>query len=309
MVGSFISSLHLSGLTSTLIFLLVACLSVIASVIYSNIRSSRLMEKRWSSVFENDQNPDIVHYDIIANPSSENQKVLSQQNFKMVGWVLTVIGAGLLFLWYLFDFPFVFGGAPVFLGICLIQSLNTISNKKRKALSVQFPEAIDLLVRGARVGVTPEENIRQVSLELPSPLSTSFKEISHQLDIGLPFEQVLQDTANKMDLREFRFLAATLTIQRKTGARYVEVLENLSQLIRSHHEQAQRRDAATSEARLASKVVAGLVGVSCGLLFLFNRDQFDFLITDPTGQNLAIYCVLSLAVGFLIMYQMLGRFQ
>ncbi len=309
MVGDFDFSFPFSGPNVTLIFLLVGCLSALVGSFYVGLKSNRRIEKRWSLIFETDQNSEAVPHDIIAKPSMDKKKNLIRKSVKKIGFVLSATGAVLLFFWFIYDLPLVFGSAFVFCGMGFNQFLNAKLNKAKISHSVQFPEAIDLMVRGARVGVTPEENIRQASLELPSPLANSFKVISHQLDIGLPFDQVLQDTANKLDLKEFRYLAATLTIQRKTGARYVDVLENLSQLIRSHHEQAQRRDAATAEARLAAKIVGGLVVVSSGLLFLFNREQFDFLMTDPTGQNLAIYCTISLAVGFFVMHQMLGRFR
>lgn len=309
MVEYFDFSFPYSNSIVILTFLLISCFSVLAGNLYLDLRSIKRIEKRCSSIFKTESNLEIVTGDIIAIPSAKKTKNLFRQGIKNLGLVLTFVGVGLLLIWYFFDLPFAYGGVFIFIGVGLNQFLYAKSGKIKKTLSVQFPEAIDLMVRGARVGVTPEENIRQASRELPPPLSTSFKAISHQLDIGLPFDQVLQEAADKLDLREFRYLAATLAIQRKTGARYVEVLENLSQLVRAHHEQAERRDAATAEARLASKIVGGLVVVSCGLLFLFNREQFDFLIKDHTGQNLAIYCVFSLSIGFLVMHQMLGRFK
>lgn len=191
----------------------------------------------------------------------------------------------------------------------ILYFLQLQSSSHRKMLTEQFPEALDLMVRGGRVGVTPEESFRQAAEKLPLPLRDVFKQLSVQIDIGLPFDHALMDMAAKLDLKEFRFLAITLSVQRRTGGRYVDVLENLSQILRDYQEQGRKTEAMTSEARLAAKIVALLVALSCGLLFFQNRDQFDFFIYDPTGNQLITYSIASIATGFFVIYQLLEAFR
>ncbi len=184
--------------------------------------------------------------------------------------------------------------------------LFSLNNARNRKLSAQFPEALDLLVRGARVGVAAEENIGLIAQELPMPLSRHFNEISEKLGIGLSFEQTLIEVSQSVGNREFRYLAATLAIQRKSGGKYADILDNLSKVLRERLEQEEKIQAATSEARLSAKIVGALVLAVCALLFILNRAQFNFLINDETGFNILLYCISSLVIGFLMMRWQIG---
>lgn len=224
---------------------------------------------------------------------------------------LTLLGFAMIcfLLWGLYGQPLFFVMVFSCLSGGILYFLQLQSSSQRKMLTEQFPEALDLMVRGGRVGVTPEESFRQAAEKLPLPLRDVFKQLSVQIDIGLPFDHALMDMAAKLDLKEFRFLAITLSVQRRTGGRYVDVLENLSQILRDYQEQGRKTEAMTSEARLAAKIVALLVALSCGLLFFQNRDQFDFFIHDPTGNQLITYSIASIAAGFFVIYQLLEAFR
>ncbi|MEH6402684.1 MAG: type II secretion system F family protein [Sneathiella sp.] len=197
------------------------------------------------------------------------------------------------------------GGGLLLTGISVLFYQSRRISKRKEMLSKQFPEALDLMVRGARVGVSAENNIREAATDLPSPIASVFMEMREQLDIGLSFDSVLSDAALKNEIREFRYLAATLSVQRRTGGAYANVLENLSAVLREHQEQNERVDAVTTEAKVSAKVVAGVGVCSCILLFFQNRAQFDFLLNDPTGQYMALYCVFSIGFGLLLIRQML----
>gem|GEM_PF-3244879 len=247
---------------------------------------------------------------------NSEQKTILKSNQTKTGWrsrirylsgsgAFVLVGALLLLLWPLNNNALYLGGGLLFAGICTYFLKRMRAAKRQKLLSIQFPEALDLMVRGARVGVSAEDNIREAAAELPSPIAGVFKEMREQLDIGLSFDNVLAGAAFKNEIREFRYLAATLSVQRRTGGAYADVLENLSAVLREHQEQSERVDAATTEAKVSAKVVAGVGVCSCTLLFFQNRAQFDFLLNDPTGQYMALYCLLSVGFGLVLIRQML----
>lgn len=217
-----------------------------------------------------------------------------------------VSGAGL----FVFASPAkmqLFGGVLILTSALGYWILTRKEKEEQDALTVQFPEAIDLMVRGARVGVSLEGNIKAISRELSAPLGPVFAKISERLEIGLPFEEVFAETASQTKRPEFRYLAATLSVQRKTGAQYADVLENLGTLLRQHIEIVDKTKAATSETRLAARVIAFLVLGAAALQFFINPGQFRFLFEDPSGQSLMIYSFSSLLAGFLVINWLLGR--
>ncbi|MEH6494297.1 MAG: type II secretion system F family protein [Pseudomonas marincola] len=177
---------------------------------------------------------------------------------------------------------------------------------KLEKLSTQFPETLDMIARNARVGVTLEESFQHIQSELPKPISSLFGEISSNLSIGIPLVESLEKIAVKLDLREIRYLSAILSVQRKSGGKYAEIIGKLSQNIRDQHEQKKRINAVTAEARTAAKVVTIIAGVAALSMVFINPGQFEFLLTDQSGQMLLMYCTGSILVGFLIIFRMLS---
>ncbi|OUR80199.1 hypothetical protein A9Q83_01870 [Alphaproteobacteria bacterium 46_93_T64] len=198
------------------------------------------------------------------------------------------------------------GGTITFLGFLVFLVRRYLENKRLKTLSNQFPEALDLLTRGARVGLSLEDSFRQIQRTLSMPIAAVFEEVSNNLSIGISLEESLEKVSERIKLREFRYLAAVLTVQLTSGGKYAETIELLSQNIRDRHEQEKRVKAATSEARTAAKVVALIAGLAVLSMFFLNPTQFQFLLADPSGQMMLGYCVASVLLGFIAIYLMLG---
>ncbi|PHR00303.1 MAG: hypothetical protein COB29_15935 [Sulfitobacter sp.] len=309
MVENSLASLDATLVTSLTVLFFTGGFALFLGILVHGKQAEKKMEKRVLSLL-GDRLP--------VKTNTQKIVLVSQirQNKQIWKWTLSrscfsslIIGTVCVMLWRYGDVLVLTGGLFIALGGGVLHFQSLRREKRRKLLSAQFPEVLDLMVRGGRAGVTPDESIRHVAKELPSPLADIFKSMSEQFNIGLSFEYVLSEMARKLELREFRYLAATLTAQRRTGGHYVDVLENLSQVLRDHQEQARKAEAVTSEARLASKIITSLVALSCGSMFFLNRDQFDFFLYDPTGQQLLAYCILSIGFGFFIMQWMLGRFK
>ncbi len=244
----------------------------------------------------------------IFEPEKKNRGELTDRITVNNGAFLLIMIGSLMMVSVFWTNLFIgFGLFLVSVGIALLFIRNRLRAAFSRRVSAQFPEALDLFVRGARVGVSVEENMKVVASEMPEPLSGVFALMSEQMVIGQSLDQVLIGAAERYPLREFRYLAATLTMQRKTGGQYADILETLSKLLREQKEQQARTHAMTSESRLAAKIIAGLVVSSSVSLFFLNREQFDFLLEDSTGTSILFYCLASLAAGFLLMHWQISR--
>ncbi len=270
-------------------------------------RKDNKMNARLAAMEEGTDRPEQETPDIFEPTKKDRGGVTDRITVNSGSFLLILIGSFLMVAALWIDMLFGLGLFLVSVGIALLLIRNRLKVAFSRRVSGQFPEALDLFVRGARVGVSVEENMKVVASEMSEPLSVIFALMSEQMAIGQSFEQVLIGAAEKYPLREFRYLAATLTMQRKTGGQYADILETLSKLLREQQEQRARTHAMTSESRLAAKIIAGLVVSSCVSLFFLNREQFDFLLEDNTGTSILLYCLTSLAVGFLVMHWQISR--
>src|SRR3954466_14668327 len=93
--------------------------------------------------------------------------------------------------------------------------------------NVNFPDAIELMVRGLRSGLPITETLGIVANEIGGPVGVEFRMVGDKMKIGRPMEAALQDTADRLATAEFQFFVITLAIQRETGGNLAETLSNL----------------------------------------------------------------------------------
>lgn len=129
-----------------------------------------------------------------------------------------------LFLALLVGLFFGFGGPHWFIGKMIKRRVNKFT--------ANFPDAIDLMVRGLRSGLPIAETLGIVSGEIPGPVGIEFRAVSDKMKIGRTMEGALQDTADRLGTPEFQFFVITLAIQRETGGNLAETLSNLSDVLR-----------------------------------------------------------------------------
>lgn len=210
-------------------------------------------------------------------------------------------------------------GAPPFLGLAMVAIallgsgamlfLYLRRRRWQRQFAEQLPEAIDIIIRGARVGMSLQENFRVIASEMQGPLGREFRSLAEKLAIGIDLETAFSAAVEKSGAREMQFMATTLILQRRTGGQYAEVLENLSSVLRERRARHLKARALTAEARTSAYIVAGVTAVILLILALTSRTQFDFLLNDPVGNQLLVYSGISLVAGFYAMSRLLGRLK
>jgi len=118
---------------------------------------------------------------------------------------------------------------------------------------------------------------------------------------------VMQDSARRVPLPEYRFFAVILIINQESGGRLGETLERLSRTLRERQELQMKILAKTSEARASAKIVAALVPAMMLYMYFNAPADFLFLFSDPTGTTVLAYIVTSVCLGLGIIQVMVRR--
>lgn len=205
--------------------------------------------------------------------------------------------------------PFLCGAlfAVVIAAALFLLLLRQALAKQHKALRKTLPEAIDALNRTCRAGVPVSNAFILVAEHLNGPLATEFRIIDHWLRLGVPLRRVMQDSARRVPLPEYRFFAVILIINQESGGRLGETLDRLSHTLREREELKMKILAKTSEARASAKIVAALVpGMMLYMYFNAPRD-FLFLFSDPTGNKVMVYVIASVLSGLAVIQVMVRR--
>ncbi len=182
-----------------------------------------------------------------------------------------------------------------------------IAGRKAKFLK-QFPEAIDLIVRGLRSGLPVQESFSAIGAEMKDPVRGDFRTVAELLAIGRSMDEALWEVARKINLPEFNFFVVALSVQRETGGNLAETLENLSEILRRRHQTKLKIKALSAEARASALIIGALPFIMFGIIMYMNPDYMTTLFVDPRGQVMLGVGLFWLSAGFAIMAKMI-RFE
>jgi len=180
--------------------------------------------------------------------------------------------------------------------------------RRQKAFTDQFPEAIDLIVRGLRSGLPAIESIHTVGREMEKPIGTEFKVIADAVSFGQTLEEALTDAVPRIDTPEFKFFVVAIAVQRETGGNLAETLENLSDVLRKRRQMKKRIKAMASEPKASAWILGCLPFIMFLIIFFVNTDYVMQLFTDPRGHKLITAGLISQGIGVAIMAKMV-RFE
>lgn len=180
--------------------------------------------------------------------------------------------------------------------------------RRLKAFTNQFPDAIDLIVRGLKSGLPVSESIRCVSTDFDDPVGSEFGVVVDKLKIGQALEIALWEAADRLATPEFRFFVISIAIQRETGGNLAETLENLSDLLRRRRQMQLKIRAMSSEGKASAAILGSLPFMVLAVMLAVNPHYIATLFDDPLGLQMIGGGVASLTIGMLVMAKMV-RFE
>ncbi len=184
--------------------------------------------------------------------------------------------------------------------------INIIIRRRLTKFTQQFPEAIDLIVRGLRAGLPVTESIGAVAREMQAPISTEFGMITDEIRLGKTMDEALWATAQRLDTPDFKFFVISLSVQQETGGNLAETLTNLTEILRGRTKLKLKIRAMISEGKASAYIIGSLPFLMCGLLSVMNYEYMSVMFTDPQGQIALIGAVIWMSIGIFILAKMIN---
>lgn len=187
-------------------------------------------------------------------------------------------------------------------------AINFMIGRRLKAFVAEFPEAIDLIVRGLKSGLPIPESIRNVAKEMRGPVSEEFGQVTEKMKLGVTLDDALVEITERITVPEYRFFVISLSVQRETGGNLAETLENLSDILRQRRQMRLKIKAMSSEANASAAILGSLPFALFAILALVNYQYVSLLFTDPRGHIMLGGGLFMLAIGVGVMRK-LARFE
>jgi tight adherence protein B len=228
---------------------------------------------------------------------------LGQYGLATVG-IVTVI-AGLLLL----------KGMPVILALLLgllvgvgfpHMAVGFLIKRRVAGFNANFPDAIELMVRGLRSGLPITETLGIVAGELSGPVGVEFRAVADKMKIGRTMDAALQETAERLGTPEFQFFVITLNIQRETGGNLAETLSNLADVLRKRAQMKLKIRAMSSESKASAYIVGSLPFIVFAMVYMMNPTYMAGFFSDDRLIVAGLGGLLWMGIGVLIMAKMVS---
>jgi tight adherence protein B len=226
---------------------------------------------------------------------------VAQINHNPSRMVWTAVLAGLLiavFAGVLFS-PF-----WIVLGVIPLIGLNLVVRGKarsvRKDFGEQLPENLDVLASALRAGHSLAGAMGVVADEAPEPSKREFRRVVTDESLGIPLDEALEVTAQRMQNADIDQVAILALVQREAGGNTAEVLDQVTTNVRARMDVRRLVTVLTAQGKF-SAVVVGLVPLGIFLfIMLANPHQLDPLFHQTIGKIAGISAIFMTLLGFYI---------
>lgn len=206
-------------------------------------------------------------------------------------------------------------GLPVLLVLCLsvlagfgLPHMYTghLIKKRLAHFGKNFPDSIELIVRGLKSGLPVGETINIVAKEIPGPVGEEFKLVGEKVKIGKTMEEAMQETSERLGIAEFQFFVITLSIQRETGGNLAETLAGLADVLRKRHQMKLKIRAMSSESKASAYIVGSLPFFVFGMIWTVNDKYLAGFFTEPRLMIAGCIGAAWMGAGVFIMAKMVS---
>lgn len=184
--------------------------------------------------------------------------------------------------------------------------LSAKSRRRLKRFADEFPNAVDVIVRGVKAGLPIVDCLRIIALEAQEPVRGEFRVIIEDQTVGVPLDQAVQRLSDRVSLPETSFFAIVVAMQSRTGGSLSEALGNLSKVLRERKKMEAKIKSMSSEATASAAIIGSLPVVVTVMLYLTSPDYIALLFTTLIGQLVLVACGLWMGIGVLVMRKMIN---
>jgi tight adherence protein B len=224
--------------------------------------------------------------------------------------LLSIVALGLLLFLLL---GLILGYAPITLALAAVLSLiltylffMIVRQRRIARFAQQLPDAIDLIVRGVRVGYPLPVALGLVAREMLEPIGTEFGLTSDEITFGQDVKTAVEHLYRRVGQDDLLFLVVAINVQSQTGGNLAEILTRLSRLIRNRAKVQLKIRALTAEGRISAKFLSLMPFVLLAIVSLISPSYFGEIRHHPIVVPALIYAALSLTIGNIMMYRMVN---
>ncbi len=179
--------------------------------------------------------------------------------------------------------------------------LQARARKRTEQLIEALPHYIDAVRQLQAVGNSLSQALERALADAPAAVQSQFLPATRRLEMGAPLAETMQQLADRLRIAEVSMLAAAIRTNLRYGGSIGAVLRNLAAILRERGRVRWELTAATSEAKVSSRVLIAMPLFAIVLLVAMNPGYLDFFTGDPRGHKLALVALGLEAIGIVVL--------
>lgn len=177
--------------------------------------------------------------------------------------------------------------------------------KRIDALVEALPYYLDSVRQLQAVGNSMSQAVERSLADAPEALTSYFAPVARRLAMGAPVAETMQQLADRLQVPEISMLAAAIRTNLRYGGSIAGVFNNLAHILRERIRIRRELAAATSEAKVSSRVLIAMPLICMAILMFLNPGYIDFFLSDERGHTLSVIAVAMEVLGIVVIRRML----
>jgi tight adherence protein B len=184
--------------------------------------------------------------------------------------------------------------------------LNRRKSSRLKAFNSRLADTIVLIANSLRAGSSFLQSIEMVVRESQPPISTEFNRVVREVNLGLPFEQALNNMVRRVRSDDLELMTTAINIQHQVGGNLAEILDSIAFTIRERVRIKGEIRTLTAQGRMSGYVVGflpvGLLAIISAIAPQFVGPMFEKppeAFGLPLGVVLLATGAIMMAIGFM----------
>jgi len=183
--------------------------------------------------------------------------------------------------------------------------LTWLAGVRAKNLSLQLPNALEVMVRSLEAGHPIPTAISLVGRELPDPIGSEFGMAADEIAYGATLEQAVARIADRCRHQDMDLFAAAIRLQEKSGGNLTSLLKMLARTVRERHKMRLKIKAASSEGRVSAYILTGAPIVCFIFINLAQPHYYGDVLHARFIQIGLGFLVTLIVIGNLVMQRMI----
>jgi len=185
-------------------------------------------------------------------------------------------------------------------------SLSFLRKRRLNKFVNEFPNAVDIIIRGVKAGLPLGDCLRVIATESAEPVRSEFRQIVEAQAMGLSTGEAVERIVERVPIAEASFFSIVINIQQKAGGNLAEALGNLSAVLRERKKMKGKIKAMSGEAKASAYIIGSMPFVVGAMTYFTSPKYIELLWTTQTGELVLGGCAMWMGIGVFVMKNMIN---